>query len=183
MKLLILILIFVSNTVHADLYKCIKDGKHSYQDHPCDGARNTARVSVSTIETMAGCYEANFSGWASRNIETSEIKSIGNGRFIQKNLGGQRIDSSGKSTTTSTFNKNEEGIPMKQASPEELQAISKAFGLNATEGISLEWKRDSPDYKPIGFYRGTDENGKSVILAYFFFSNGLAKKIPCPPGL
>jgi hypothetical protein len=37
----------------------------------------------------------------------------------------------------------------------------------------------TPNQKPVGIYAGQDGNGKALVLAFLFLSNGLASPVPC----
>lgn len=166
MQLLLLVLIFVSGMANADLYKCANGSKSSYQDHPCDGESKTTLLQKNHTRSMAGCYSIDFKKWeiGTKN-ERFRVTSIGNGEYTMDGIGKKPSGSS---------------IPMKTATADELREVGDAFKFSAKDGISIKWNKDTPNQKPIGFYRGTDSQGQAIILAFFFLENGLAKEIPCP---
>jgi hypothetical protein len=76
--------------------------------------------------------------------------------------------------------KNPQALPLKLATPQELQQITSAFGIDVSEGLSIKWPPDTPNQRPVGLYRGLDRAGKEVIVAFFFFfDNGYATRSRC----
>jgi len=72
-----------------------------------------------------------------------------------------------------------ESLPMKMATPEEIEAVGNAFRLILTDGVSVDWRPGTPNAKPIGLYKGKDTAGKEIHFAYLFLANGPASKRPC----
>jgi hypothetical protein len=71
-------------------------------------------------------------------------------------------------------------MQLKDATAEEVAGVGKAFGFHAVDGVS--WKGDAsntPNYKPVGLYRGTNNKGEPMAFAYFFMTNGLATRVDC----
>jgi hypothetical protein len=165
MKFLILVLLLVSSSASAAVYKCVNDGKLSYQDHPCDNSSDATKLQIGPAESsLIGCYEADF--YAESGTQTARYKliSVGNGEF--------KLNSIGSADTTS--------IPMKKATPEELKVVREGFHIDVMEGVSMKWEKGTPNQKPVGIYKSIDEKGKTVYLAFFFLANGMAKKTTCP---
>ena len=166
MKFLILVLLFISSTADADIHRCMIGNKPTYQDKPCVGETKPKSPQQDTTSSMTGCYSIDFPGWESgTNNEKFRVTSIGNGEY--------KMDDIGKKSSNMS-------IPMKNATPEELKVVGDAFKFSANEGISMKWNKDTPNQKPIGFYRGTDIQGQAIVFAFFFLSNGIAKEILCP---
>lgn len=165
-----LLLLMLSIHVHAELYKCTKDGKISYQQQPCENSSKELKKDIKTSEikysvAMLGCYEVLFPGWESGSHTVKySIKNVDRGKF-------ELIDLNSKGKTT---------LPMKQATSEEITLLSKGLHLDINEGVSVVWNQGTPNQKPIGMYKGKDNKGNEIYFAYFFFSNGLAKKVACP---
>jgi hypothetical protein len=143
----------------AEVYKCTIDGKTQYQGKPCDGSAPPPLTQAEARSSLVGCY-------------ATPMKGMEEGIVVRRG-------------TNSPFelvfseDKKSQVLPLKLATTAELQQISSAFGVDASEGLSMKWPSDTPNQKPIGLYRGRDRSGKDVILAYFFFDSGYASKAPC----
>lgn len=116
-------------------------------------------------QSFAGCYQIGDSVSAGKAANRLKVKANGNGEF---SLSGIDEKPTGKE------------IPLKTATPEEIGRVSEAFNLSITNGISMKWIEGTPNQKPIGFYRGTDGQGRAFMFAFFFMENGMAKRIACP---
>lgn len=161
--LLVVWLGFLSGAAQAaDLYKCSVGGHTSYQDRPCAPASRQTRVDTRPAGSMVGCYVAKFSafdGGGSGRSERFEIRATAPSEFELRMQG--------------------ETLPMKTATPEELRDLSKGFQVRLLDGVSMKWPAGTPDQKPVGVYRGRDKDGKELILAFFFLSNGPATRVAC----
>ncbi len=57
-RLLVLLLLVISNSVHAQVYKCVKNNNVSYSDKPCDGIANRNTLnSPSDLKEGISAYE------------------------------------------------------------------------------------------------------------------------------
>jgi Domain of unknown function (DUF4124) len=165
MKSLIVVLLMFSGVAHAAVFKCVSDGKVSYQDHPCDKASETIKLPIGPAESaMAGCYEVDFYAEAGTQTERYQLKGIGNDEFKLDSVGG----------------KEKTSLSMKKATSEEMKSVGASFHLDIKEGVSMKWEKGTPNQKPVGLYKGVDAEKKNVILVFFFLSNGLGRIVPCP---
>jgi len=143
----------------ADLYKCVKDGRTSYQSAPCEAASQTTQIRTAADNSLPGCYVADISGFENG----FQVKRAGSAGF----------------TLETSSGKDKQSLPMKVATPEELHDVGAAFHMKLREGVSLKWNKGTPNQKPVGLYKGQDATGKEVVLAYFFLANGLATATQC----
>jgi hypothetical protein len=164
--LLLVLLAVIPGIVNAaSLYKCSRNGQSSYQDSPCDHTSSQTKLQPGGVNPMLGCYVARFPAWESAGTghsETFEILAITGSEY--------RLQFREE--------KNKQSIPMKRATPEELRAVSEGFNAHFSDGISMKWPQGTPNQKPVGVYKGKAD-GKSVIFAFFFMSNGLAERTEC----
>jgi len=160
-----LLLLLFSGYASAEVYKCVTSEKTTYQDHPCSAASKSMLVKIRATQSMAGCYQIDFPGdEEAPPAEQVRVVAAGGGTF-------NMISISGKEKTI---------LHMQNASAEDMSAVGSKLHLKVGAGISVKWDKGSANQKPIGLYRATDEQGNSVIFAYFFLSNGFAKEISCP---
>jgi hypothetical protein len=145
MKAILLLVFLATNGAYAaDLYKCVKDGRTSYQSTPCDGASNATQLQAGRANSLPGCYVADLPGFENG----FEIKRTANDEF--------KVDT--------TSGKDKQSLPMKSATPEELRDVGKAFHLNLREAVSMKWDKGTPNQKPIGVYKGETKEGKTLCL-------------------
>jgi hypothetical protein len=111
---------------------------------------------------MIGCYIAKFDGFESGSNGTSERFEI----RAPASSGSELLFQGGT-------------LPLKRATLDELKEVSKSFHVHLRDGFSVKWPQGTPNQKPIGVYEGRGEDGKNLILAFFFMSNGLATRVSC----
>jgi hypothetical protein len=143
----------------AEVYKCTVDGKIQYQGKPCEGSGPLASTQPDPRNSLVGCY-------------TTPMKGMEEGIVVRRGTNSPY-------ELVFTEGKKSQALALKPATTQELQQISSAFGVDASEGLSVKWPPDTPNQKPVGLYRGRDRSGKEVVLAYFFFDSGFATKTPC----
>ena len=151
---------FAADNVFAgDLYKCVKDGRTSYQSTPCDTTSKATQVQTAAASSMLGCYVADMPGFENG----FQVKRTGNDSF----------------TLETSSGKDKLNLPMKTSTPQELRDIGSTFHLTLREGVSMKWDKDTPNQKPIGLYKGKDAAGKDMVFAFFFLANGPAIATQC----
>jgi len=143
----------------ADVFKCIVDGKTQYQGTPCEASASSQRIQAEARSSLVGCYVA-------------PIRGMEEGFVIRRTT-------SSPYELVVTEGKNSQALPLKLASRPEMQQISSAFGVDVTEGLSMQWPPDTPNQRPVGLYKGRDRAGREVVLAYFFFDSGFATRSQC----
>jgi Domain of unknown function (DUF4124) len=158
-RILLLVCLTTNVACAADLYKCVKDGRTSYQSNPCEGTSSATQLQAGHANSLPGCYVVDLPGFENG----FEIKRTANDSFKLDTASG----------------KDKQSLPMKSATPEELREVGAAFHLNLREGVSVKWDKGTPNQKPIGVYKGQDERGKEVVFAFLFLANGLATKAQC----
>ncbi|MEO8674220.1 MAG: hypothetical protein ABI569_01495 [Casimicrobiaceae bacterium] len=159
LSIALLALLSASGANAAEVHKCVKAGRTTYQSDPCEGPIAATQPRPSRASTLPGCYVAEVSGLK----DGFEIKWEKNNAYRLNVTGGA----------------DRQTLAMKAATPEEMKEVGKALGLFLTDGVSVNWEDDSPNQKPIGVYKGMDGNGKEIVIAYFFLGAGLATKGPC----
>ncbi|HMB55908.1 MAG TPA: DUF4124 domain-containing protein [Arenimonas sp.] len=165
MKKFFLLLFLMPGFAHAGgLYKCVNGGQTTYQDTPCHSASQQTQLQAGGVNPLVGCYVADFPGYESAgSSEHFEIRAVTSSDYELRFQEG----------------KNTRSLPMKSATPDELREVSRGFHVQLSDGVNMKWPKDTPNQKPTGVYRGRDKDGKPVILAFFFLSNGLARKVGC----
>jgi len=143
----------------AEVFKCTVDGKVQYQGKPCEGAAPPAPTPAEARSSLVGCFVAPMKGMEEGFVVRRATKS--------------------PYELMVTEGKNSVALPLKLATPQEMQQISTGFGIDVSEGLSMKWPPDTPNQRPVGLYRGRDRRGKEVVLAYFFFDSGYATRSPC----
>ncbi|MBE0621979.1 MAG: hypothetical protein IH605_15405 [Burkholderiales bacterium] len=166
MKILMFVLALVSTITHADLNKCAKDGRFSYQELPCDRSSSVAEIRTDTAgESMIGCYGFKYRESSGEKDVIAEIKNASGGGLEMSGFIGDKT----------------RGVRMKRATYEEVQTVARNFRLDLRQGVSMKWVKDpTTNQPPLGFYKGKDDKGNDVILVYFALINAKAKRIPCP---
>lgn len=169
--LFLLLVLIIPITARADVYKCNKAGAVSYQETPCEGANvHATRIQDSDSGNFVGCFVTAESRY-SRSIE---VRANGAGTY-------QLIDE---------LNPLGSGIALKQATNEELLAVSNGLHLKVSNGLSRYASqggtvtiytsrfgsryvtRNTPVAQPItagslyGIYKGTDSEGRPIVLLY-----------------
>lgn len=66
-----------------------------------------------------------------------------------------------------------------RASRHELDLVDEATRMHMRAGLSVKWNADM-EPAPVGVYKGKDENGRPIYLAYFRNTYGPALKMACP---
>jgi hypothetical protein len=160
--LVAIVLLSLSSVAVADMYKCVKDGKASYQDSPCEGASPEKKLKGpgNPTGTMAGCYEFVYGGTTVKY----QAKTTSNGGIV--------VYQSGVS----------EPFPMEQSGATALAALSKEVRMQLSDGISMKVDDIGTGQKYLGIYKGTLADGKEVIMSYVMDSAQYGKRITCPAG-
>ena len=155
----LLVLLNASTAGAAEVHKCVKGGKTTYQGDPCEGPIAGNKPPPGRVSALAGCYVAEVPGLK----DGFEVKWAANNTY--------KLDVTGGS--------DRQSLVMKAATAEEMKEVGKALGLFLTDGVSMDWEKDAPNQKPVGVYKGMDGSGKEIVVAYFFMGAGLATKAPC----
>jgi hypothetical protein len=145
-----------------EMYKCTKNGHSSYQDKPCGPSNSQTQLQTGQTNSMIGCYVAKFPAFESSSSGSSEPFEV-------------------RASASSGYELQFQGgtVPLKRATPDELREVSKGFHVHLSDGFSVRWPQGTPNQKPVGVYEGHGEDGKTLILAFFFMSNGLATRVSC----
>jgi hypothetical protein len=166
-----LLVSMIPATTQADVYKCKKAGSVSYQETPCEGANvQSTHIEDRDSNHFVGCFATTESRF-SRSIE---VRANGAGTY-------QLVDE---------VNPLGSGVVLKQATSEELLAVSNGLHLKVSNGLSRYTgqngtvviytsrfgsryvTRGSPVAQPItagslyGIYRGKDSQGLPLTLLY-----------------
>ena len=164
---IVALLALLSSSAHAELFKCVENGKASYQDKPCAVSSKTEVMSIGPAKSsLTGCYEVDFPGFdsaAPHSIERWRIATTDAEEY----------------TLHSLAESKQPPLRMKKATADELKAIAGAFGFRVTDGLSMKVDKETPNQKPVGLYRVIDGAGKPQVFAFFFMANGFAKSIAC----
>jgi len=169
--LIFLLVSTIPVTARADVYKCKKAGSVSYQETPCEGANVQAtQIEDRDSNHLVGCFVTTDSRF-SRSIE---VRADGGGAY-------QLVDE---------LNPLGSGVVLKQATSEELMAVSDGLHLKVSNGLSRYSNqgatvsiymsrfgnryvtRSTPVAQPInagslyGIYRGRDSRGLPITLLF-----------------
>jgi hypothetical protein len=163
---------------HADLFKCVKDGKTSYQEQPCPQGGAETKMQVYKPSAWVGCYQSNGRGWESgTHTENFEIKQERDLLYLPAGMEG----------------KEETRLIMRPASPADLDGFNNAVlggeksGAKATSGLAMYGASIGDRQRIVeadrgvraGFYWIRGE-GTDSLMAFFPFMFDKTKKIPCP---
>lgn len=164
MKYLALACLLFASPSWADIYKCVKNGQLAYQETPCDTASQQTRVATASANEFVGCFALDTaSPWTnSEQHNVAEIHSVN---------GGYTLTMNGESAS--------DPLLFRRATPDALSAVSDAFHLQATDGISMVWRPGTPNTKPIGIYKVKDRSGREGYFVFLFVANGSAHKQAC----
>jgi len=164
---IVALLALLDSSAHGELFKCVENGKTSYQDKPCAASSKTEVMSIGPARSsLTGCYEIDFPGFdsaAPRSIERWRIATTDAEEY----------------TLHSLAESKQPPLHMKKATTEERKVIEGAFGFRVTDGLSMKFDKETPNQKPVGLYRIVDAGGKPQVFAFFFMANGFAKPITC----
>lgn len=180
--LLLLLITMLPAGARADIYKCNKAGAIAYQETPCEGANvQTTHIEKRRSDYFVGC----FAVAGSRFAQSIEVRANGAGTY-------QLIDER---------NPMAAGTALKQATHDELLAMSNGFHIKITEGLSRDTDqsaiyaarggnryalRPTPAPQVItaaslyGVYSGVNAVGKSITLLYNGSTPQIISKAACP---
>jgi hypothetical protein len=158
-------------SARADIYKCTKAGAVSYQETPCEGANVQAtHIEDRDSNHFVGCFVTRDNQFS----HSIEVRANGAGTY-------QLIDER---------NPLGSGMVLKQATNEELLAVSNGFHIKVNQGLSRYLgqggsvytytsrtgsryvTRTMPAAQTItaaglyGLYKGTDSEGRQLTLLY-----------------
>ena len=168
-----------SGAANAEMFKCTKDGRTTFQEQPC-GEQGGAETKMQSSRPSAwvGCYQTISTGFDSgiQRTETFEVRQEGNALF----------------TAPAKGDKEEMRMILKPASPEDLLAFKqKVLGRDfkgevlsglAMYGVKSNWneKRTDGDAGPrMGFYWVSPATEEKALFALFPFHFAKATKVPC----
>lgn len=166
---LLLLALLVPGHARADIYKCVKGGAIAYQETPCEGSNvQSTHIEDRDSNHLIGCFAAVDRQYA----HYYEIRANGAGTY-------QLIDER---------NPLGSAIVLKQATGEELAALSDGLHIKVTDGLSrynpqsrsrVYYSRYGNRYgtsampaQPIsaydlyGIYKATGASGKPMTLFY-----------------
>jgi hypothetical protein len=163
-----LLLVLLSAHAHGELYKCVENGRTTYQDKPCAASSKTETLKIGPEKSsLIGCYEIDFG-----SFDAGAPHSVERWRVAMQADDDYAVDS----LTT----KGNATIHLRPATAGEIKEIGTAFSLRVSDGLIVKMPKDTPNWRPIGLYRVVEASGARRILAYFFLANGFAKPITCP---
>lgn len=160
-----LALLLCSSIASAQVYKCTHGGQVAYQDTPCaqDQQSQTMDVGFDPISDLMGCFMAVPNSSGTRN--TGFVIEV------RTNLDGYELVARGGLYP--------QKFQLRRASRHELDLVDEATRMHMRAGLSVKWNSDM-DPAPVGVYKGNDENGRPIYLAYFRNTYGPALKMACP---
>lgn len=183
--LFLLLVSMLPLSARADIYKCTKAGAVSYQETPCEGTD----VKTTHIEDRgSGYFVGCFAATVYRSVQTFEIRANGAGTY-------QLIDEQ---------NPLGPGTVLKQATQEELAAMSSGLHIKITDGLSRYMdqsnsvtvyttrygnrfiQRATPVARPItsaslyGVYRGINSEGVQITFRFTGGTPQMIDKAACP---
>lgn len=158
-----------SVTQAGEIYKCMANGQLAYQESPCQKTSQQSIVHVETRPDWAGCYA----------MDLSSVGPAHEPNRFQVSVKGTDYE-----VTSGLGTKSPIKMPVlfDASSASELSYVQDAFHQSLTGGLVVKWglDRSSPKVnKPVGLYTFKDKAGITAYMAYFFFANGPAHKIPC----
>jgi hypothetical protein len=107
------------------MYKRTVDGKTQYHGKPCEGSAQPPSTQAEARSTLIGCY-------------VTLIKGMEGGIVVRRGMASPH-------ELVFTEGKNSQALPLKPATPQEMQQISSAFGVDVSEGLSMKWPPDTPN--------------------------------------
>jgi hypothetical protein len=157
---------------HAEMFKCMKNGRPSFQETPCAAGEAESRIGTARPSGWEGCYEVTFSRWEGgpKPPETMQVR---------RDSGGLVLDFRGTEKIT---------FPLRPVTDEELKNMQRSMkdsGSTVLAGIGIRSHLDDdPEIAkyskpPAGIYTAKDEKGKDVMFMLMPFSVGPVKKMPC----
>lgn len=159
-------LLLISSIASAQVYKCTRAGQIAYQDTPCarDQQSRTMDVGFDPIGDLMGCFMAMPNTGGTRQDSGFVIE-------VRTNLDGYELRTHG-SLYPQKFS-------LRRATRHELDLVDEATHMHLRAGLAVKWNPDM-EPAPVGVYKGKDENGHPVYLAYFRNTYGPALKMECP---
>jgi hypothetical protein len=186
MKKVIVGLLLFSGAAHAEIYKCMTQGKPSYQQEPCEGSGEVLKSGSSPADAMVGCWSSPAlveGGYSFR----FEITNAGNSRYDLLGRGPNgKFKSVLKRATSAELKRLRESIAPLHAirTPSPYQLVELSL-LGARDGLSVDYQetiRDRwHDYNellrdfPFGIYRVVDRDGSESYVMYLAFAQPAVK--------
>lgn len=148
--LLLALALLAPGAAQAVLYKCVNNGKSTYQDQPCaKGETQTALQSQGAYQgTLAGCYEFSFGNEGKTQYE---LKTDSGGSLLMYSIPHDKS-----------------ALAMQSSSPGELERAGNSKGehYDFAEGASAHMTgSDGKDYLQFGIFKARDQNGMNLLYA------------------
>jgi len=164
---LALLLLLCSSMASAQVYKCTHGGQVAYQDTPCaqDQQSETMDVGFDPIGDLMGCFMAVPNSGGTRQDAGLVIE-------VRTSLDGYELVARGGLYP--------QKFSLRRATRHELDVVDEATRMHMRAGLAVKkWNADM-EPAPVGVYKGKDENGRPLYLAYFRNTYGPALKMACP---
>lgn len=157
-------LLLVSSFASAQVYKCTHTGQVAYQDTPCAQGQQSENVDVGfdPINDLVGCFLVSPWGMSRENDFVIEVR-VG--------LDGYELRSRGSIYP--------QKFALRRATRHELDVVDDATRMHLRAGLAVKWNSDM-EPAPVGVYKGKDDDGHALYLAYFRNTYGPALKMDCP---
>jgi len=159
-------LLLCSSVASAQVYKCTHAGQVAYQDTACAAGEQAGTVDVGfdPIADLMGCFMALPDSGGTRQDSGFVIE-------VRGSLDGYELRTRGGIYP--------QKFALRRATRHELDAVDDATRMHLRAGLTVKWNRDM-EPAPVGVYKGEDENGRPIYLAYFRNTYGPALKMACP---
>jgi hypothetical protein len=168
-----------SGAAGAEMFKCTKDGRTTYQEQPC-GLQGGAETKMESSRPSAwvGCYVAKGRGFDSGRETTNdfEVRQEGSTLYIPVGMEG----------------KNETRMIVRPASSEDLLALKQKllgpdFKGEVLSGLAVYGTSSGPNVKPadadrglrMGFYWVSPATEEKALYAFFPFAFDKTTKVAC----
>lgn len=152
---LFVVLMQLASVGQADVYKCVKDGRATFQETPCDPA-SAAPIRMARKSSLVGCFEFRFHSLSEGFSYSERMDVVAEGaRYFL------------------TGTKDKKRMELRPAKPSEIEWMRKGGAEGIDEGLVIAALSGEGE-RPVGIYRSGD-----LIFGYFFLANGPGTRVSC----
>lgn len=161
----------------AQLYKCEKDGRTSFQERPCESADRETRLDMpagSGGSAWEGCYAGDLGKWGGGGTEPITMRVRRGARGLELMLG-DAPEALPVHRMTEEERRREGGTPFRNS-----------MGMRLLDGLMVEGPVDGADPSkgrrayPI-LFRVQDASGRELLMTILPFTMGYLRQVSCTP--